>query len=469
MRGHAAAQRQGLACVFLWLLGPLLLLSSLTAQAKPDARSVPQAADSVATARVAQLLSAAQMAIQQNSLSLCYQLLEEAYRLRADLETLYRLGHLAYIERRSVEAADLLRRYQSEHDGPLPESHSDVAKILAEPLPPSGEVLILGEKGSLVLVDERVVGVLPLSAPLLLSVGKHQVVLELAARRKQQDLDIHTGASWLLRSSVESDEIAMSQAPLLVWLPHYRGLDGEAIRQIEQAVELSAHEAGYIVKRQEGALSAAPQLQNCLNSLQCQEELGRRSQAEYVLLLHSEHSGLGQQSDWRLHLSLIDVGVGDRAVSSNQLCANCTLSKAAGKVSAAVALMLEQSFQRPRGTLKISSVPSRAEVFIGDRKLGITPLLRPAWAGRLPLEVRAPGLPPYQGEVLVEPERTVSLHIQLGDGTIEEDPSTQKPSKKPLYKKWWPWALGGVVLGGAALGLILGLTPRTHQSINWVP
>lgn len=469
MRGHAAAQRQGLACVFGWLIGPWLLLSSLTAFAKSEPRGVSQVADSVASARVTQLLAAAQTAISQNALSQSYQLLEEAYRLRADLETLYLLGSLAYIERRSVEAVDLLRRYQAEHDGPLSDTHSEVAKILLEPLPPSGEVLILGEKGSLVLVDERVVGVLPLSAPLLLPVGKHQVVLELAARRKQQDLDIHTGASWLLRSSVESDDIAMSQAPLLVWLPHYRGLDTEAIRQLEQAVEQSSHEAGYIVKRQEGALSAAPQLQNCLNSLLCQEELGRRSQAEYVLLLHSEHSGLGQQSDWRLHLSLIDVGVGDRAVNSNQLCASCTVSKAASKVGAAVSLMLEQSFQRPRGTLQISSVPSRAEVFIGERKLGITPLKRPAWAGRLPLEVRAPGLPPYQGEVLVEPERTVSLHIQLGDGTVEDDPATQKQAKKPLYKKWWPWALGGVVLGGAALGLILGLTPRSHQSINWVP
>ena len=218
MRGHAAAQRQGLACVFGWLIGPWLLLSSLTAFAKSEPRGVSQVADSVASARVTQLLAAAQTAISQNALSQSYQLLEEAYRLRADLETLYLLGSLAYIERRSVEAVDLLRRYQAEHDGPLSDTHSEVAKILLEPLPPSGEVLILGEKGSLVLVDERVVGVLPLSAPLLLPVGKHQVVLELAARRKQQDLDIHTGASWLLRSSVESDDIAMSQAPLLVWL-----------------------------------------------------------------------------------------------------------------------------------------------------------------------------------------------------------------------------------------------------------
>jgi hypothetical protein len=133
-----------------------------------------------------------------------------------------------------------------------------------------------------------------------------------------------------------------------------------------------------------------------------------------------------------------------------------------------VAQMLDQAGQRPRGSLQISSVPSRAEVFVGDRKLGITPLKRPAWAGRVPIEVRSPGLPPYQGEILIEPERTVSLQVQLGDGTSDEDATQQKPTQRPLYKKWWLWAIGGVVVGGATLGLILGLTPRSHQSINWV-
>lgn len=468
MRGQYAAQRRGVACVWAWLLLPWLVLLSPRALAKPDPRSVAQVADSVATARASQLLKAAQSAIQQNALSLTYQLLEEAYRLRGDIETLYLLGHLAYIERRSIEAVDLFRRYAAEREGGLPEERSDVTRALHEPLPPSGEALILGEKGSLVLVDERLVGTLPLSAPLLLSAGKHQVVLELAARRKQQDLDIHSGSSWLLRSSVDSDDITLSQAPLLLWLPHYRGLDGGAIRQLEQAVDQSAHDSGHIVKKRDQALGIAPQLAGCLDSLLCQEELGRRSGAEYVLLLHSEHSGLGQQSDWRLHLSLIDVAVGDRAVSANPLCTSCTVVKAAATIGTTVAQMLEQAGQRPRGSLQISSVPSRAEVFVGDRKLGITPLKRPAWAGRVPIEVRSPGLPPYQGEILIEPERTVSLQVQLGDGTSDEDATQQKPTQRPLYKKWWLWAIGGVVVGGATLGLILGLTPRSHQSINWV-
>ncbi len=468
MRGQKAAQRRDLACVGAWLCLACLCLVPSPSSAKPDFRSISQVVDSVAVARTTQLLKAADEALAHNALTLTYELLEEAYRLRGDIETLYQLGHLAYVERRSVEAFDLFRRYLREKEGPLGEDHGEVTKVLSEPLPPAGEVLILGEKGSLVLVDERLVGTLPLSAPLLLPAGKHQIVLELAARRKQQDLDIHSGSSWLLRSSVDSEDIALSAAPVMVFLPHYRGLDAESVRQLEQAAEQAAHGSGHILKRRDVAVQAAPQLAGCLDSLLCQEELGRRNQAAYVLLLHAEHSGLGQQSDWRLHISVIDVAVGDRAATGTPLCASCTVSKAATTIGTTLSGLFEQAAVRPRGNLQITSVPSRAEVFVGDRKLGITPLNRPAWAGRLPIEVRSPGLPPYQGEVLIEPDRNVSLSIDLGDGQGDEDGKQKKQTRKPLHKRAWIWAVGGAVLGGVTLGLLLGLVPRTHQHIDWV-
>ncbi len=468
MRGQKAAQRRDLACVWAWLCLACLCLLPSQSVAKPDFRSVSQVADSVAVARTAQLVKAAEEALARNSLTLTYELLEEAYRLRGDVETLFLLGHLAYVERRSVEAFDLFRRYLREKEGPLGDDHSEVTRVLGESLPPAGEVLILGEKGSLVLVDERIVGTLPLSAPLVLPAGKHQVVLELAARRKQQDIDVHSGSSWLLRSSVDSEDIAMSSAPVMVFLPHYRGLNAESMRHLEQAVEQAAHGSGHILKRRDVAVQSAPQLSGCLDSLLCQEELGRRNQAEYVLLLHAEHSGLGQQSDWRLHISVIDVAVGDRAATGTPLCASCTVDKAATTIGTTLSGLLEQATVRPRGHLQIASVPSRAEVFVGERKLGITPLHRPAWAGRLPIEVRSPGLPPYQGEVLVEPDRNVSLSIDLGDGQADDAGKQKNQTRKPLHKRWWVWAVGGAVIGGVTLGLVLGLVPRTHQNIDWV-
>ena len=71
--------------------------------------------------------------------------------------------------------------------------------------------------------------------------------------------------------------------------------------------------------------------------------------------------------------------------------------QAAATIGSTLAHLWNRRKRSPKATCKVLSVPSRAEVFVGERKLGITPLNRPAWAGRLPLEVRSPGLPPYQG------------------------------------------------------------------------
>ena len=93
--------------------------------------------------------------------------------------------------------------------------------------------------------------------------------------------------------------------------------------------------------------------------------------------------------------------------------------------------------------------------------MAVVPLM-----ARVPVRVRFSRL---LSSVQFTSERTVSLQIQLGDGVVEDETPTQRQAKKPLFKKWWPWAIGGVVVGGAALGLILGLVPRSHQNINWVP
>ena len=318
------------------------------------------------------------------------------------------------MERRSVEAFDLFRRYAREKEGPLGDEHPEVPKVLAEPLPPAGEVLILGERGSLVLVDERLVGTLPLSAPLLLPAGN---IRWCWSWRRDENSRIWTftrdPAGFCAVPSIQ--RTLRHRWPRSLCFAALSRARWEAIRQLEQAAEQAAHGSGHILKRREMAMTAAPQLASCLDSLLCQEELGKRNQAEYVLLLHAEHSGLGQQSDWRLHLSVIDVAVGDRAATGTPLCANCTIS-AAATIGSTLAHLWNRRKRSPKATCKVLSVPSRAEVFVGERKLGITPLNRPAWAGRLPLEVRSPGLPPYQGEVLVEPDRSVSLSIDLGEG-----------------------------------------------------
>lgn len=468
MRGQKTARCLGRACVVLGLCMACVCLAYKPCWAKTDFRNASQVADSVAEARVRELKRAAQKAYEENALHLAYRLLEEAFRMRADSETLFLLGRLAHAEHRSVEAFDLFRRYQQDLSGPLDEEHRLAEKTLSEPLPPAGELLILGEKGSLVLVDERVVGSLPLALPLLLAPGKHQVVLELGGRRKQEEIEVQSGENWLLRSQPETDDLNAVPAPSIVLLPHFRGVAPDQTEHFSQSLGQATTGTGHVLKSRETALALAPQLENCLDSLLCQEDLGKRNQAEYVLLLHVENSGLGKQTDWRLHLSLVDVAVGDRSASATQLCSNCTVQKAAQLAQTTFEQALGMAAARVRGILQVRSTPSRAEVFVGDRKLGITPLQRPVWAGKMALQVRRPGVPTFDGEVTVEPNRTVSLSIELGEADPNDETRPKKKTKQPLQKKWWFWTVGGVVLGGASLGLVLGLVPRQHVGVSWV-
>lgn len=468
MWGRKAGPQPGLALVFFCVCWVGVCFAPSLAHARAEFRNVSQVVQSVADSRVTRLLQAAKKAYDRNGLSESYQYLEEAYRLRSDPEMLFLLGRLAYAERRGIEAHDLLRRYKLGAKEPSIEALSVVAKILNEPQPPAGELLFVAETDSLLLVDERIVGTLPLPAPLLLSAGPHQVVLELAGRRKQQDVDVQSGSTWLLRSKPDSDDLTLLAAPSVVLLPHHRGVEAEAQQTIEQAVEKAAQTSGHVLKTKTAALATAPQLAACLDSLLCQEDLGRHNQAEYVVLLHAEHSGVKEPSDWRLHVSLVDVAVGDHAANSTVRCTQCPAEKAAQQVGQMVSQLLATAEDRQRGQLQVRSTPSRAEVFAGDRKLGITPLSRPVWATRLALQVRYPGLPVYAGEVLIERDRTVSLSVDLGASDSAKDPAQKRAAKNNVHKKWWFWTAGGVLLGGVSLGLVLGLTPREHQTVSWV-
>src|SRR5262249_25769596 len=104
------------------------------------------------------------------------QALSAAYRLWPSPETLYQLGALALAEGRTIEAQDAMRRYlRDTQDDEASPQRQEAQRILQLLAPPSGEVNIVGERAALVLIDDRLLGVLPLPLPLLLPIGEHRV------------------------------------------------------------------------------------------------------------------------------------------------------------------------------------------------------------------------------------------------------------------------------------------------------
>ena len=147
--------------------------------------------------------------------------LAQAYRVSPDAETLYQrtpgLG-----QRRTVFAQDLMRRFPADPGSANDPAAKRCRGISEQPRPPSGEVAIVGERGALVLVDERVAGMLPLPPPLLLASGEHRITLEMGQRRIEGPVKVLPGRLSELRFNVNSDAVVSRVVPAVVWLPEFR-------------------------------------------------------------------------------------------------------------------------------------------------------------------------------------------------------------------------------------------------------
>ena len=104
------------------------------------------------------------------------------------------------------------------------------------------------------------------------------------------------------------------------------------------------------------------------------------------------------------------------------------------------------------GFARIDSSVSGAAVSINDKPAGFTPLEVELLAGGHALAITAAGHVPFQTELTIIGGERREVKYRLEPITV--------PPKRPLYKEWWPWTIGGVLLGGGAAALGIGLTWR---------
>lgn len=53
-------------------------------------------------------------------------------------------------------------------------------------------------------------------------------------------------------------------------------------------------------------------------------------------------------------------------------------------------------------------------------------------------------------------------------GTLQSTTSPRTSPRKPVWKRWWPWTVGAVVIAGAAAGIAIGVT-QSHASERVLP
>ena len=187
-----------------WLIGASTLLAAALAGATPGLERHGGGQSSATRA----LLEKGRAALDAKDVSGARRVLEQAYRLAATPEVLFLLGRVAEAEGRTLEAHDLMRRFLID-PARLPDEAAVAAaqQVVKGARPASGQIVVLGAPGSLVFVDDRLLGSVPLTQPLLVSPGEHRLSLQLGGRRLESPVLIQAGRSFEVRFTKASGAV----------------------------------------------------------------------------------------------------------------------------------------------------------------------------------------------------------------------------------------------------------------------
>lgn len=372
------------------------------------------------------LLSRAAKAQQEKKFSDAHTALAAAYRERAEPMLIYLLALLAQAEGRSVAAQDLFRRYlaapevQSASDEKTRQAREHAQQVLNTPALLAGQVALFGPRGALVLLDDRIVGTLPLPLPLLCEPGSHRIAIEHGKKRLQGKVAIRAGHQAEMRMDADSGAVLVTLLPAVLLIQD--DLSADEAGRIERAVQQALQASNYIVLRAEVALAQAQQPAGCLNDAPCLATLAEKNGISYSLRVQSKAQE--KPGSRRLSVSFLDRKIGIVGALAEQTCDACTAEASSVLAGQLAKTALTKGIARPRGTLVVKSTPTAAEIYEGEQRLGVTPYQRAAYAETHTLTLRREG---YQVETL---QVTVSAgQVATAEAVLRDLP---EPAPAPL-------------------------------------
>ena len=320
------------------------------------------------------------------------------------------------------------------------------------------EVGVQGEAGALLSVDGHLHGALPLSTSLLLPAGSHQLALEKGKRRVETVVQILPRRQAEVRFTLTPPLALLTLTPgilLIIDPPTLEAPMRETLRRsISEAVQVQ-NAVLVTSEAQADLLSRQPELAGCLNELRCQEEMARRTSAQFVLRLEvqrEESSGKtgkdGKPRAGALRFSgeLLDVDVGMISVRGAQGCSDCGLKRALPQLVELVQELLRNGTARPRGKLRLTSDPPGARVIVDNIPLGTTPYERDTFIGSHEVVLSKPGHEPALLNLVVEDGKVEERSVPLAAAQPVRTSSTARIAK---------WSLLGAGIGAVVLGTAL--------------
>lgn len=450
------------------------------------------------------LLDKGKAALQAKDLGAARRALEQAYRLAATPEALFLLGRLAEAEGRPLEAHDLMRRYLID-PARLPDEAAvaEAQRVVKGARPASGQIVVLGAPGSLVLLDDRLLGSVPLTQPLLVSPGEHRLSLQLGSRRLESPVLVQAGRSFEVRFTKASGAVLITLLPAVLWVTEQVGVPDEAQNPLADAAEQAARAANQTLLTAEAALAQAPELKECLASTECRQKLARKSEVDYVLSLRAQYkpspesgvaktdaaasapstpspstpstpstsgapstpgaTGAATQAvtvtgSWQLSLSLWHVELATPAATTTATCEHCTAEQAATALRPVAAKLLAEGLRRGHGSLAVTSEPTGAQLLIDGAVVGRTPYKQPSWSGTYALELRRSDFSPERRSIEVGDGQQAEVAVTLlALGGLAQPGTAALPTTSALPRRpLWRLATGGALLGSGIIFLGVG-------------
>lgn len=476
----------------------LLLLCSLGLLGHPASarspRRPPEAEDAAQEA-----LLRGRRALQACDLATAGSALSAAYRAQPSPLALYQLGRLAQAEGRTLDAYDLMRRFLADPEldigstapasatppappatppatpptqaptqaptsaaAAAPESELQAAvreaeRVVESPAPPAGSLSIRGERGTLIFVDGRVVGSLPLPLPLLVSPAEHKIALSRGTGRIEDQVQILAGRAGELRTDVTSGALVLSLLPGVLLIEDWRDVAESLRPRLLQAAEkgLLSHRLSPLTREFALSLAPTPKLAGCLGESSCQIELARKVEAEAVLSIRVRQ----QASAQLLRVGLLDLEVGEEAGADEQTCNNCTPEQLVTALVDLVSRVYENSQGRTRGTLQVVAQPDDAEILIDGRAVGRTPYKHVLFSGKHQITVRRETYQPEVRDVTLRAGEQRQVEVQLSQAEPSPPPlSLVRPMVlRRTARPIWRIVLGSGLIAGGLLTFGFGV------------
>lgn len=430
-----------LICVVLSLGG--------SASGKPTAAMSAPSTDALIERGVA--------ALHAKELPTAQSLFEAAYLQEQRPLLLFHLGQVAQSDGRPIDAEDYFRRFIFDPNVVSSSPEYALAQAALNTLPTSkGELTVQGSPLGVVRIDNRLVGVLPLSHPVTLVPGAHNLTLTKGKRTTQATVSILEDRPTSAQFGTASDYVLVSHPPVVVVEVRQEVPDTDSASKLRDQMENAVRRAGLAIRPLSVILAKQPQFADYLATLETPREQTLLGKADFVLLLQQRRSVAGPIPTCSLRVAMYAPEVLLPATEV-QVDMPCTARPEASRIAPLLDQVIGNALSRPRGTLQIIPQPLRAEVRVHDILLRSGTKSIELWHGTYDVAVQLAGHQAAKLSVVVDSSEPKIVPVNLVPlvpvvRSTVPTPQPVQPPRRPL----WRMVTGGVLLAGSAVMLGVG-------------